>query len=232
MKSFFLLLASVFMPFLAYAHFELPDPVYITPDGTNQVMLNQGAGRYFLDTVAIQTPSLNQPQNQMVEQPFDKAAFGVGYGLDYGGIGANLTVYLFKVFGIFAGGGYLKENLGYNAGVKIRFIASPKPYRATFFLMGMYGTHVYVEAPNKYHSTDKKLINGNTFGVGIDIHRKRNRGQYLSLAILLPIPKDNVGSIKNPVLFSIGYKFGGGKPVLSNRQDDLNSSPLMDSYYY
>jgi hypothetical protein len=76
---------------------------------------------------------------------YNRATAGLGFGLDYGGIGANVTVYPQKNIGLFAGVGYAFAGLGYNAGVKLRL--TPKK-RFTPFFTAMYGYNTAVIVSN------------------------------------------------------------------------------------
>jgi hypothetical protein len=62
--------------------------------------------------------------------------FGIGLGLDYGGIGGRITLLPSKNLGVFFGGGYAFAGFGYNAGLNFR--ATPDK-QASFITNVMYG---------------------------------------------------------------------------------------------
>jgi hypothetical protein len=163
--------------------------------------------------------SIAQTESADPRKP-DFANIGLGFGFDYGGIGANLTVYPQKNIGIFFGGGYALAGFGYNAGIKLRL----SPDRGTVvnpFFTAMYGYNAAVVITD---NTDlNKLFYGTTLGAGIDIRSKKPSSKgYLSLALMVPLrspdAQNYIDFLKNqygatfandliPIGFSIGYKF-------------------------
>lgn len=153
------------------------------------------------------------------ERKPDTFYFGVGLGMDYGGIiGINFSAYPQKNIGIFAGGGIALAGFGYNVGAKLRYVPNnQKRVQVLPFVMGMYGYNAAIVVLN---ATDyNKLFYGVTFGLGGDI---RFRTGCLSLALLIPIRgnevDDYITDLQNkhhinfqndllPVAFSVGYKF-------------------------
>lgn len=150
--------------------------------------------------------------------PFDKASIGFGMGMDYGGFGANVTIFPQQNIGLFAGFGYAMIGLGYNVGVKYRYIpnstATILPYA-----IGMYGYNTAIKVENAI--AYNKFFYGATVGVGLDFHSKSASKGYWSIAILVPIRGSEVNNyindLKNshgvefknnlsPIGFSIGYK--------------------------
>ena len=149
----------------------------------------------------------------------DKINMGFGAGLDYGGIGMNLQVYLNRNVGLFAGGGYALAGLGYNAGIKLRFLAEESKATEVIYFTGMYGYNAVIMVKNA--SELNKFFYGFTLGAGVDVRSKKNSGGYWSLAVLYPIRSSEVDSyledlkndygvqVKNksfPVALSIGYR--------------------------
>jgi hypothetical protein len=151
--------------------------------------------------------------------PTDIISLGVGFGLDYGGIGLNLMVYPQKNIGLFGGVGYAFAGIGYNAGFKLRFIATESKSIVVGYFTGMYGYNaaLLVENASEYN----KLFCGVTLGAGIDLRSKTKKGGYWSFAVLLPFRSSEVDAylddletnhnveLKNdflPVAFSIGYR--------------------------
>ncbi len=159
----------------------------------------------------------------------DVFALGLGFGLDYGGLGINFTAYPHKYIGVFAGGGIAFAGIGYNVGAKIRFVkVSKKKVQLIPFAIGMYGYNTaIIVLSNPANSTASsagvtdysRLFYGPSFGFGADV---RFRKGYISASLLFPIRGDDVDNyitdLQNkhhvnfqndllPVAFSIGYRF-------------------------
>ena len=174
--------------------------------------------------ITIVSPLLAQdpPQELTVPGtwPGDQASIGIGMGLDHGGFGGNVNYYPIRNVGLFGGIGYALAGVGYNAGVKFRYV--PEKYEAKVHPYGivMYGYNAAVVVLNR---TDlNRLFYGPTIGAGIDFHRNHLKKGYWSFAILVPIRKpeaseyiDMLESIYGaefqsslfPIAISIGYKF-------------------------
>jgi hypothetical protein len=148
----------------------------------------------------------------------DIISAGLGFGLDYGGFGANLLVYPQKNIGFFAGVGYALVAMGYNGGVKLR-LTSPKT-NVDPYLLAMYGynTAFMVSGASEYN----RLFNGPSFGIGIDLGQKPGKFGYWALTILVPVRSSEFEDYKNdlinrgiieedvfmlPIAFSFGYRF-------------------------
>jgi hypothetical protein len=152
--------------------------------------------------------------------PFaDNFNIGFGYGLDYGGIGGNLTVYPQKNIGLFVGGGYALAGFGYNAGIKLRLLPNHGTSKVRPYLEGMYGYNAAIVVVN--NTQYNRLFYGPSVGAGLDIGSLAKNKGYLSIAILVPIRspdannyiddlRTNYGvSFANnllPIAFSIGYR--------------------------
>jgi hypothetical protein len=160
--------------------------------------------------------ALNNPMDSI---SIEKATIGLGLGLDFGGIGANVTVYPQKNIGLFLGGGYALAKYGFNAGVKFRYIVHDDT--AQPFIAAMYGYNTAIVVDNALGFN--KLFYNFSFGFGFDIKSKSNPLNSWSLAIFVPIRDAEVDDymkdlednhnieFKNklwPVAISIGYKFG------------------------
>lgn len=146
----------------------------------------------------------------------DILSVGLGAGLDYGGIGVNVSVFPQKNIGIFGSVGYAIAGVGYNAGLKIRILGKKK---VSPFLTGMYGYNAAIKVINA--SKFDKVFYGPSFGGGIDI-RFRKYTNYLTVALLIPIRdadvKDYMDHLEEdegadfssglmPIAISIGYRF-------------------------
>ena len=152
-----------------------------------------------------------------VSQASSKTTLGLGLGLDYGGVGANMLVYTNKNIGFFGGFGYAVAGIGFNAGTKIR-IVSEKHFTDPYFL-AMYGYNAAIKI--KGAEGYNKLFYGPTFGFGLDFRTKRVKKGYWTVALLVPIRNSAVNeyidAMKNdgvefknellPITYSIGYRF-------------------------
>lgn len=152
----------------------------------------------------------------------DKISFGLGLGLDYGGLGMNLGAYPQKNIGFFGGLGYAVIGFGYNAGVKIRAISDKKHMGVVPYALAMYGYNAVIAVSNV--DDYNKFFYGPTIGVGLDFRprpEKKKRGHW-SLALLFPLRGSEVKAytddLKNnhnvdfknelmPFAISIGYRF-------------------------
>ncbi|KAB1155585.1 hypothetical protein [Flavobacterium luteum] len=145
---------------------------------------------------------------------------GLGLGLDYGGIGANILYYPVDQIGLFGGVGYAFAGAGFNVGAKFRLNAKKESPKIGPYLIGMYGYNAAIAVKNA--SKFNKLFYGPTFGFGVDFKPKnKDRNGYWSLALLVPIRSSDVNQyiddLKNkegiefenellPIGFSIGYR--------------------------
>lgn len=149
----------------------------------------------------------------------EKAAIGLGLGLDYGVIGVNFTTYLNKNIGLFGGVGYASINMAFNAGVKLRHINYEKPGNISPYAIIMYGTNTVVQIINA--PEHNKTFSGLTFGGGIDFSFNHRKIGYWSFGLLFPKRSQQynqyVSLLKTrynvrltssapPVGISIGYK--------------------------
>ena len=160
------------------------------------------------------------------EDPFqttrqlDQISIGIGGGLDYGGFGGNVTYYPVKSVGLFGGVGYALAGVGYNAGVKFRYVPDKPDAKVHPFGLVMYGYNAAIAVMNASYLN--KLFYGPTLGGGIDFHRNPLKRGYWSFAIFVPIRKSEVDDyieyLENdygaefqyglfPIGGSIGYRF-------------------------
>ncbi len=150
----------------------------------------------------------------------DQVAIGIGGGLDYGGFGGNITYYPAQSIGVFGGVGYALAGVGYNGGVKIRYVPAKEGARVHPHGLVMYGYNAAVAVMNR--SDLNRMFYGPTVGAGIDFHRNLMKRGYWSFSVLVPIRKDEVQEYIDmlesvygaefqsslfPVSVSIGYRF-------------------------
>ena len=153
-----------------------------------------------------------------VPRVIDRSSFGLGGGLDFGGLGANMLVYPNKNIGLFGGVGYALGGIGYNAGAKFRIISKKHDTDPYALIMYGYNAAIKVSGASEYD----KLFYGPTIGFGMDFHSKHKNRGYWSMALLVPIRKSEVNDYKDdlkdnhgvefknellPIAISIGYRF-------------------------
>ena len=150
---------------------------------------------------------------------WDDASFGMGVGMDYGGIGGNLIILPQENIGIFGGVGYAIAGVGYNIGLKCRL----NNVNYSPFIMAMYGYNAAISVSNTPLGMNlDKLFYGPTVGLGLDYRSSVKNRTYWSFAILIPIRDTEVQNyidylkktwgveFKNdllPIGFSVGIKF-------------------------
>lgn len=122
----------------------------------------------------------------------DKFSLGIGFGLDYGGIGGNLLAYPQRNIGLFVGAGYALAGVGFNCGIKARIITKNYSYPLAPFIVGMYGYNAVIKVSNAEHLN--KIFFGPTVGFGFDLHPRNLSGGYFSFGFLLPIRGDEVNN--------------------------------------
>lgn len=148
---------------------------------------------------------------------------GVGFGADYGFLGAKLTFYPIKNFGLFGGVGFVPLDdpaLAYNIGVTVNFLSNKLQIinQKELIVPGiqlMYGTNTVVKIIDSPELD--KLFPGFTFGLVNEFRFRRNF--YASIGVLIPIMSseaktyiDNLGAVMTsyygfPVKITIGIGF-------------------------
>lgn len=149
----------------------------------------------------------------------DKISAGIGFGLDYGGIGGNITCYPHRNIGLFGGVGYNFALMGWSLGTKIRLVGAEHRSNASAYLLAMYGTNA---SSNLQQGPLKGLrtFRGVTVGVGVDLKYKITSRNYWSLSINVPFRSNEYSNFlktmdrynykytaASPVAFSLGYRF-------------------------
>ena len=180
------------------------------PSDSAKVAVN----RKLIDNIG--NPSQNASGNTVESTPTIVSA-GVGLGLDYGGIGARLTVMPEKHIGLFFGGGYALAGFGYNTGAML--IANPdKRVSPTVSFMYGYNAAIAIDGASQFN----KIFYGPSIGVGLRSKSRRDEKNYWQFELFLPfrpaefdtyldILRSNP-AIKGlskplPVSFSFGYHF-------------------------
>ncbi|MBI2269987.1 MAG: hypothetical protein HYU69_06455 [Bacteroidetes bacterium] len=173
----------------------------------------------FINKSDIQSLKRGVPEKEP-ELFFDKAAIGLGVGLDLGGIGANVLVYPGrKNLGFFAGTGYAIAGVGFNAGIKFRIKFNKDFAVAVPYVLAMYGYNAAITVKNA--ESYNRVFYGPSFGLGIDIRSKPSGKRYVSLSFIVPVRNSDVYDYINylksnspvvfknqlmPVVLSIGYR--------------------------
>lgn len=176
-----------------------------------------------VETTRSSSPSSGAKQENVKEEKFDddedlpSGSFGVGFGQDYGGIGARLTFLPDQHVGIFGSVGYIFAGVGYNVGVMARIQPEEKVV-PTFSIMYGYNAAIKVSGAPQYD----KIYYGASIGAGIVSKSSRQPTNYWHFGLILPFRpsefdtdfdtlKSNpsiVGLEKPwPVTISIGYHF-------------------------
>ncbi len=134
-------------------------------------------------------------------------ATGIGIGLDYGGIGAKLTINPLSPVSIFGGLGYNFDAIGFNGGLELNF--SPQAKKGTGFLSAMYGYNAVLLQPSG-SSRPAETFFGPSFGLGAKM-RSVTGENFFIIQLIYPIRDQvfmNQAEKPWPILFSLGYHFG------------------------
>ncbi len=111
--------------------------------------------------------------------------FGLGAGLDYGGLGVKAEFMPVKHIGIFAGAGYNFCKIGYNGGVSWKLLPDKK---STPTLMAMYGYNGVLRPYSFFSGTMvyEKVYYGPSVGGGYEFHLGKSRTK-IALSLVVPI---------------------------------------------
>jgi hypothetical protein len=157
------------------------------------------------------TPAKDTTAKARIEKP--SVYLGLGFGLDYGGIGVKLEYLPIKYLGVFAGAGTNFVDLGYNAGLNIKFTPNEN---ATFVLSCMYGYNGILIIKDGYTGeiTSRKVYYGFTGGGGVEGSVGRHRHNKYSVMIFYPFrdefkrDADKANATYLPLTISFGFSFG------------------------
>ena len=155
--------------------------------------------------------------NAIIAQLPGKVNVGIGGGLDYGGLGGQLSFYPAPRIGLFGGLGYNLNSVGYNVGAQLNF---PNDKRVNFHLAAMYGYNAVMRV--EYAGTGtvtKTTYYGPSVAAGVIFKSRRTDKAYLNLELILPFRsqeyRDTIDNLKAqgsevvalPIAFSIAYHF-------------------------
>lgn len=144
-------------------------------------------------------------------------SFGIGFGQDYGGIGARLTFLPDQHVGIFGSVGYIFAGVGYNMGVMARIKPENRTV-PTISVMYGYNAAIKITGAPQYD----KIYNGVSLGFGLISKSYRDPKNYWHIGLILPFrPSEfdtdfnalnsnpNITGLQKPwpVTISIGYHF-------------------------
>lgn len=165
-------------------------------------------------------PEVYQPTNK-TEEDEDKevssGSFGIGFGQDYGGIGARLTFLPDQHVGIFGSVGYIFAGVGYNMGVMARIKPENRTV-PTISVMYGYNAAIKITGASQYD----KIYNGVSLGFGIISKSYRDPKNYWHFGLIVPFRSSEFDTDFNalkanpgivglekpwPVTISIGYHF-------------------------
>jgi hypothetical protein len=141
----------------------------------------------------------------------DVFTLGFGFGLDYGGLGVNATVYPQKNIGLFGGVGYALAGTGYNAGIKLRLLPDHGASKVRPFMEAMYGYNAAIAVSG--NSQYNKLFYGPSVGAGLDIGSTLKGKANFCLAILVPIRSPDANNYINMLRNSYGVSFNKLAPI-------------------
>lgn len=154
-----------------------------------------------------------------------KVHVGLGFGMEYGGMGPRVEYLPVKYVGIFGGAGYNFQSLGFNAGIALRPLPDAKIQPIAMF---MYGYNGVIKIDGNSHSLAfvgldgiSKTYYGPSVGLSGEL-KVGKHGNRLYAAIWRPFRskefEDNYDKMKAspyvtqknevlPVTFSIGFNW-------------------------
>jgi hypothetical protein len=163
---------------------------------------------------AQDSTALKHNRPSTTEDGYSQSNFGLGAGLDYGGLGFKMNLLLVKPVAVFGSAGYNLDKLVFAGGFNFRM----KPEaRVCPTLQAMYGYNAVIRDEN---SKSGKTYYGPSFGLGLEFHGKKKTGNFFNLELLVPVRsqkfKDEIDRLKEhdqnptvlPIAVSIGYHFG------------------------
>lgn len=123
------------------------------------------------------------PKNEKEEllQEVSKGSFGIGFGQDYGALGARLTFLPDQHLGLYFSGGYAIAGFGYNAGALIRIKPENRTV-PTFNVMYGYTAAISVSGVPQYD----KIYYGPSLGAGFISKNRHDQKNFWHFEIILP----------------------------------------------
>ncbi len=140
---------------------------------------------------------------QNSDSTFTSNNLGIGIGLDYGGIGAKLSILPDKHLALFVGIGYNTVDLGYSIGASARLSPTKKfcPYAS---LMYGYSGAINIEGASQYN----KVFHSPIVGFGAEFHSKRKTKNFFNLEVLVPFDRKEMIDYSNDLTqhHSVAFK--------------------------
>jgi hypothetical protein len=162
----------------------------------------------FIVTLQLGAQDTAQKGPFQLTRQIDMVSVGLGGGLDYGGFGGNILYYPVKQVGLYGGAGYALAGLGFNAGLKFRYIPKKPESKVDPFALVMYGYNAAIAVSNA--SQHNKLFYGPSLGIGIDLRGKPAKRGYWSFALLVPIRRAAVKEYMEDLENNYGVEFQYG----------------------
>ncbi|MGZ3851842.1 MAG: hypothetical protein ACXVBJ_08845 [Flavisolibacter sp.] len=155
--------------------------------------------------------------NNAHAQDQQKAFFGFGAGIDYGGLGLRGEYLASKNLGIFAGFGYNLVDPAFNAGLSVKLMPGKKVVPV---IVGTYGYNAVIKLKYGDGNSVGWSYYGPSFGAGCEFYDRNGRNKWL-LEIFVPVRNssfhDKYDELKAqgvefnpdilPVTFTVGYNF-------------------------
>lgn len=172
---------------------------------------------FLLLPVIISAQNNNPPDSTHKKFRLQKD-FGLGYGIDYGGIGAKAGFYPIKYLGLFGSVGIMGGGIGWQVGI-VGFIL-PRSNRKTArpYVKASYGINAatIIQGGSEYNGT----FAGPSVGIGLELRFGNKRKHGFNFDLNYPFRSEKydemvetinndpyVGSLAAPltIIFSIGY---------------------------
>lgn len=155
--------------------------------------------------------------NVLQAQSSQKAFFGFGGGLDYGGLGVRAEFQPQQAVGFFAGFGYNLADPAYNTGLVVKLRPGQ---RIVPTVTAMYGYNAVIKLKYGPYNADAKSYYGPSVGAGCELYNKNKNNKWL-FEVLVPFRsaefRERYNDLKDggvrfspgilPVSFTIGYNF-------------------------
>jgi len=153
--------------------------------------------------IPVRDEVFKRPPPAEIPHHFD---FGIGLGLDYGGLlGVQFGYAPVKHLTLFAAGGYNIVGFGWQTGVKGLIIGKTENHVARPYGMAMFGINsvIIVEGANEYN----EAYLGFTLGAGIELRFGGKKKNGFDIALVVPIRSqefwDDWNYIKNNPAFEV-----------------------------
>ena len=146
-----------------------------------------------------------------------RAYFGFGAGIDYGGLGLRGEYLATKSLGIFAGFGYNLVDPAFNAGLSVKLLPGRK---VVPIIIGTYGYNAVIKLKYGNGNSVGWTYYGPSFGAGCEILDRNGKNKFL-LELFAPVRNSDFHKQYDdlkaqgvdfnpdilPVTFTIGYNF-------------------------